>query len=165
MSRGALTIPKFFLTMTNTVVDRESYSAFIRIVFYDGRFPFLHLLFHNDNDMTPMTHNRNTLLHLLDVSILNKCHHNIYIASASLLHLCKRASGIIITAVTTLRLFNHVSVPLPLQNIFSLNLEKKQTHRIQQFLASILACRTILNLRALGHGGLSEPLPVSARPI
>jgi len=82
---------KFSLTMANIVVNRTSYSDFIRLVFLDGAFPILSPPF----TMTRRrrTHNRNIVLRLLDGSMHNEYHHNIHIAGTSLLHLPDRASN------------------------------------------------------------------------
>ena len=67
----------FPLTMTNIVVYRTSYSDFVRLVFLDGGFLPIH------KSRMSMTYNRNTLLHLPDVSMRSEYHHTICIASAS----------------------------------------------------------------------------------
>ena len=88
------------------------------------------------NDRMPIMYNRNTLLHLLDVSIRNEYRRNIYVASVSVLYLWKRPCDTTIIVGSILWSFRRVSVLCPSQNVFLFELEifknidfKKSCHR------------------------------------
>ena len=111
---------KFPLTMTNEVVDRTSYSHFIRLVFLDGGFPRLGQWQDRQWYMTGILY----YIYLMCLCITNIV--IIYTLPVRLFLISGKErltpSYAVIIVAPILRSSNRVSVPLPSQNIFSLSL-------------------------------------------
>ena len=75
--------------------DAQSWIGCPIATSFDSFFSMASSLYFHDN-RTLMNYNRNTLLHLLDISICNECNHHIYPSGASL-RLWTGASDIVIT--------------------------------------------------------------------